>query len=63
MNFESSEFSIGLRTYSFFALFDAKKASISLNFCLKVPDTVGECATRNLTWNSINNQSKDFSLL
>ncbi len=26
-------------------------------------DTVGECATRNLTWSSTNNQSKDFSLL
>ena len=37
MNFESSEFSFGLRTYSFFALFDAKQASISLNFCSKVP--------------------------
>ncbi len=33
---KSSNFSFGLRTYSFFAHFDAIKTSISLDFCSKV---------------------------
>ena len=35
MNFDSSDFCFGARTYLFFALFDAEKALIVLDFCSK----------------------------